>query len=193
MRIPKYSSYLGELSPAAPNLLNRDFSTDRPFEKMVTDITEFALGDGKVCLSPAVDCFDGMPIAWTIGTSPDSSLANDMLCKVSRLVPKGVRRVIHSDRGCHYRWPGRIGLMDKFGFVRSMSKKGCSPDNSACEGFFGTIKNEMFYNEGQSRTTVKEFIPCLENYLIWFRERRIKESLGYKSMIDRRRENGISK
>lgn len=39
---------------------------------------------------------------------------------------------------------------------------------------------------------VKEFIPYLENYLIWFRERRIKESLGYKSMIDRRREIGIS-
>ena len=188
----KYSSYLGELSPAAPNLLNRDFSADRPFEKIVTDITEFALSDGKVYLSPAIDCFDGMPIAWTIGTSPDSSLVNDMLCKVSRLVPKGVRCVIHSDRGCHYRWPGWIGLMDKFGFVRSMSKKGCSPDNSACEGFFGTIKNEMFYNEGQSRMTVKEFIPYLEDYLIWFRERRIKESLGYKSMIDRRRENGIS-
>ena len=74
-----------------------------------------------------------------------------------------------------------------------MSKKGCSPDNSACEGFFGTIKNEMFYNEGQSRMTVKEFIPYLENYLIWFRERGIKESLSYKSMIDRRREIGISK
>ena len=40
--------------------------------------------------------------------------------------------------------------------------------------------------------TVKEFIPYLENYLIWFRERRIRESLGYKSVIDRRRENGIS-
>ena len=61
------------------------------------------LSDGKACLSPAIDCFDGMPIAWTIGTSPDSSLANGMLCKVSRPVPKGVRCVIHSDRGCHYR------------------------------------------------------------------------------------------
>lgn len=48
----KYSSYLGELSPAVPNLLNRDFSADRPFEKIVTDITEFALSDGKVYLSP---------------------------------------------------------------------------------------------------------------------------------------------
>ena len=82
--------------------------------------------------------------------------------------------------------------MEELGFVRSMSKKGCSPDNSACEGFFGTIKNEMFYNEDQARMTVKEFIPYLEKYLNWFREKRIKESLGYKSMIDRRREIGVS-
>lgn len=40
--------------------------------------------------------------------------------------------------------------------------------------------------------TVKEFIPYLEKYLIWFREKRIKESLGYVSMIDRRREIGVS-
>jgi len=188
----KYSSYLGELSPEVPNLLNRDFSADRPFEKIVTDITEFALSDGKVYLSPAIDCFDGMPIAWTIGTSPDAALVNGMLEKVSRVVPKGTRCTIHSDRGCHYRWPGWIGLMDGFGFVRSMSKKGCSPDNSACEGFFGTIKNEMFYNEGQSKMTVREFIPYLENYLKWFIEKRIKESLGWKSMVDRRREIGVS-
>ena len=60
------------------------------------------------------------------------------------------------------------------------------------KGFFGTIKNEMFYNEGQANMTVKEFIPYLEKYLVWFREKRIKESLGYKSMIDRRKEDGVS-
>lgn len=188
----KYSSYLGELSPEAPNLLQRDFSAERPFEKIITDITEFALSDGKVYLSPAIDCFDGMPIAWTVGTSPNAKLANDMLRKVRGIVPIGTRCIVHSDRGCHYRWPGWIDLMREFGFLRSMSKKGCSPDNSACEGLFGTIKNEMFYNEGQSTMTVKEFIPYLEEYLAWFREKRIKESLGYKSMIDRRKELGIS-
>ena len=60
------------------------------------------------------------------------------------------------------------------------------------KSFFGTIKNEMFYNEGQASMTVKEFIPYLEKYLVWFREKRIKESLGYKSMIDRRKEDGVS-
>ena len=32
-----------------------------------------------------------------------------------------------------------------------MSKKGCSPDNSACEGVFGRLKNEMFYYVGIAR------------------------------------------
>lgn len=39
---------------------------------------------------------------------------------------------------------------------------------------------------------MKEFIPYLENYLIWLREGRIKELLAHKSMIDRRREIGVS-
>lgn len=140
----KHSSYLGELSPAVPNLLNRDFSADRPFDKRATGITELALSDGKACLSPAIDCFGGMPIAWTIGTSPDSGLVNDMLCKVSRPVPRGVRRVIHSDRGCHYRWPGWIGLMDKFGFVRSMSKKAARPTIPRGKASLGQSKTRCF-------------------------------------------------
>lgn len=130
----KCSSYLGELSPEAPNLLQRDSAAERPFEKMTADITEFALGDGKVYLSPAIGRFDGMPIAWTIGASPNAKLANDMLRKVHGIVLMGTRCIVYSDRGCHYRWPGWIGLMREFGFVRSMSKKGRSPDNSACEG-----------------------------------------------------------
>lgn len=182
----------GRIVDGAAQLAEQGFLRRQALRENSNGQAEFALSGRKVCLSPAIDRFDGMPIAWTMGTSPDSSLVSDMLCKVSRLVPKGVRCVIHSDRGCRYRWPGWIGLMDKLGFVRSMSKKVRSPGNSAREGFFGTIENEMFYNEGQSRMTAKEFIPYLENYLIWFRERRIKESLGYKSMIDRRREIGIS-
>lgn len=81
--------------------------------------------------------------------------------------------------------------MGEFGFVRSLPKKGCPPDNSAYEGFFGTIKSEMLCNEGQARMAAKES-PYLENCLNRFRKKRAKESLGYKSMIDRRREIGVS-
>ena len=115
-------------------------------EKWLTDITEFAIPAGKVYLSPIVDCFDGLLVNWNISTSPDALLVNSMLDDVAKLLSVGEKPIIHSDRGVHYRWPGWIDRMEKNGFIRSMSKKGCSPDNSACEGVFGRIKNEMFYN-----------------------------------------------
>ena len=48
-------------------------------------------------------------------------------------------------RGCHYRWPDWIHKLESACQVRSMSKEGCSPDNSACEGFWGRLRNEMSY------------------------------------------------
>lgn len=51
--------------------------------------------------------------------------------------------VLHSDCGRHCRRPGRIGICSEYGIARSMSKKACSPDNAACEGFFGRLKNEF--------------------------------------------------
>lgn len=104
----KYSSYQGEISPSVPNVLERDFHADRPNEKWLTDITEFALPAGKVYLSPIVDCFDGMVPCWTIGTSPDAALVNRMLDQAISGLEKGERPLIHSDRGCHYRRPGWI-------------------------------------------------------------------------------------
>ena len=63
----RYGSYMGEISPAPDNLLNRDFSANAPNEKWVTDITEFQIPAGKVYLSPMIDCFDGMAVSWSIG------------------------------------------------------------------------------------------------------------------------------
>ena len=68
--------------------------------------------------------------------------------------------------------------MEKYGYVRSMSKKGCSPDNSACEGFFGTMKNEFYYPNDWASVSTDEFIPQLEKYLVWFCDKRIKARLG---------------
>lgn len=140
----KYSSYMGEITKAAENVINRDFHSDRPNQKMVTDITEFSIPAGKVYLSPIIDCFDGMVSAWKISTNPNAELINSMLDEYNKTLKKGEKPIIHSDQGAHYRWPEWISRMDSYGFVRSMSKKGCSPDNSACEGFFGRMKNEIY-------------------------------------------------
>ena len=75
----RYSSYKGELTKAPKNLVNRDFHAERPNMLWVTDLTEFSIPAGKAHLWPVIDCYDGLPVAWTIGTSPNAALANGML------------------------------------------------------------------------------------------------------------------
>lgn len=188
----KYSSYQGEISPAVENVVARDFHADHPNEKWLTDITEFHIPAGKVYLSPLIDCFDGMPVSWTIGTSPDAELVNTMLDEGIKTLSGEERPLVHSDRGAHYRWPGWIERMEKAGLTRSMSKKGCSPDNSACEGFFGRMKNEMFYGYSWQDISIDQFITEVDEYMHWYAEKRVKVSLGGLSPLEYRRKLGIA-
>ena len=186
----KYSSYMGEISPAVPNLIERNFHAKQPNELWLTDITEFHIPAGKVYLSPVIDCFDGLPVSWTIGTSPNANLANTMLDYAIQTLNNDEHPIVHSDRGCHYRWPGWIERMEKAGLTRSMSKKGCSPDNSACEGFFGRLKNEMFYSRSWVGVSIEGFIAEVDQYLNWYCKKRIKMSLGGLSPIEYRKKLG---
>ena len=182
----KYNSYKGEISPEVPNILQRDFHALCPNQKWLTDLTEFALPAGKVYLSPVIDCFDGLVQSWTIGTSPNAQLVNSMLEKALANLRPNEHPIIHSDRGCHYRWPDWIQRVNEAGLVRSMSKKGCSPDNSACEGFFGRLKNEMFYGRSWYGVSLEQFMKRLDDYIHWYNEKRIKLSLGGMSPIEYR-------
>ena len=77
----KYNSYKGEISPSVPNIIQRNFHADKPNQKWLTDITEFAIPAGKLYLSVIIDCFDGMLVSWTVGTTPSAFLVNRMLEK----------------------------------------------------------------------------------------------------------------
>jgi transposase InsO family protein/transposase-like protein len=188
----KYNSYKGEVTPAVENLLERDFHADKPNLKWLTDITEFHIPAGKIYLSPVIDCFDGLAVSWTVGTSPDANLVNEMLDSAAGTLGDGEHPVVHSDRGGHYRWPGWIERMERYGLTRSMSKKGCSPDNSACEGFFGRLKNEMFYGRSWQGVETDEFIDMLDEYMHWYNESRIKMSLSAMSPVEYRRSLGLA-
>lgn len=96
----KYCSYKGEISPSVPNEVQRNFFSEKPNELLLSDISEFVIPEGKVYLSPTVDCFDGMLITWRISEP-----------------------IIHTDRGCHYRWPGWIKRMEINGYTRPISRK----------------------------------------------------------------------
>ena len=73
-----------------------------------------------------------------------------------------------------------------------MSRKGCSPDNAACEGFFGRLKTEMFYPRDWRATTIDQFTPGLNSYIRWYNEKRIKISLGSRSPIEYRANLGYA-
>ena len=96
------------------------------------------------------------------GEHPDEKLANDMLLKALVRLKPNEHPIIHSDRGGHYRWLKWIELTENAGLQRSMSKKGCSADNSACEGFFGRMKNEMFYGRSWDGISIEELINQIQ-------------------------------
>lgn len=187
----KYNSYKGEISPAPENIVNRTFIADRPNEKWLTDITEFGIPAGKVYLSPIIDCYDGMPVAWSIGTSPSSALVGNMLSAAVKTLKSDEKPIIHSDRGWHYRDMKWIKATDKAGLVRSMSRKACSADNSACEGFFGRLKNEIFYNHSWVGVSIRKFTEIINGYMFWYAAGRIKESLGGLSPLQYRVKQGV--
>ncbi|NHM15813.1 IS3 family transposase [Eggerthellaceae bacterium zg-887] len=173
------------------NLVGRNFRAGGPNGLWLADVTQFSIPAGKIYLSPAVDCFDGMPVSWAIRKSPNAEMANTMLRSACETIGGGEAPVIHSDRGCHCRWPGWLKTCEDDGLVRSMSKKGCSPDNSAMEGFFGRLKNEFFYDRDWDGVSIDEFISLLDDYMRYYRDDRIKESLDWKSPMQYRKSLGM--
>lgn len=185
----RYGSYLGKISPAPENLVNRDVKAATPNEKWLTDVTEFQIPAGKVYLSLMIDCFDCfdcfdcLVVSWTIGT-PDSDLVNTMLdAAIETVATAGDRPVVHSDRGAHYRWPGWLSRMHNAKLIRSMSRKGCSPGNAACEGFFGRLKTKHSILDSWQDITIDQFIQIIDSYIRWYNEKRIKYLLAHSVQL----------
>ena len=66
VRVKKYKSYKGQEGKIAPNILNRNFEASKPNEKWATDVTEFALCNEKIYLSPIIDLYNGEIISYKI-------------------------------------------------------------------------------------------------------------------------------
>ena len=81
--------------------------------------------------------------------------------------------------------------MENAGLTCSMSKKGCSPDNAAFEGFFGRLKNEMFCGRSWIDISMETFIDEINSYINWYNTKRIKQSLGYMSPTEYRHSLGL--
>ena len=188
----RYGSYEGETTPAPANLVDRDFTAERPNEKWLTDISEIKARDGK-----GVPLAAGRLLRWQDRRihrrlQPQRG-AGQPDAGESGLDAAGERAsLVHSDRGRHCRWPGWLGLMERFGLTRSMSAKGRSPDNAAAEGFFGRMKTEAVYPEKWEEHTRNEVLALVDEYIRWHDHERIKQSLGWMSPVQYRQSQGMA-
>ena len=187
-----HGSYEGEVSEHPGNKVGQDFEAGLPNFLWPADVTQFSIPAGRLCLSPVLDCFDGAIAGWTTSTSPNAEMANSMPGAALDTTTDHERRhlVIHSDCGCHYRRPGWMGICEEAGMARSMSRKGCSPDNSRMEGFFGTMKTEMFHGRDWAGVTLDELGKRIDAYIERHNTTRIKRSLGSMSPLQYRRSLG---
>ena len=66
------------------NLLKQDFRSEEPFRKFLTDITEVPCRDGKLYVSPIMDCFNGEIVALEIRNNMKKELCIDTLKQLKR-------------------------------------------------------------------------------------------------------------
>lgn len=83
------------------------------------------------------------------------------------------------------------GLAPYRAALQHRSRKGCSPDNAACEGFFGRLKTELFYPRDWQATTIEQFIQVVDS-IRWYNEKRINISLGSLSPLEYRKSLGLA-
>ena len=183
-RKSKYKSYKGEVGKIAPNVINRNFETSKPFEKLVTDVTEFAVCEDKVYLSPILDLYNNEIISYSVSLSPNFEQTREMLKGLFDKLPKGETPILHSDQGWQYQMKEFQRLLREHSIRQSMSRKGNCLDNSVMENFFGRLKVEMFY--GEKFESVNVFIDKLKEYVYYYNNERISLKLKGKSPVQYR-------
>lgn len=175
VRMKRYNSYRGDVGKIAPNLLNRNFVSDRPNQKWVTDVTEFSLFGQKLYLSPIMDLYSRDIVSYSITKHPSFRLVTDMIEKAFQKIPDGSDLILHSDQGWQYQMKPYQRMLAAKGIRQSMSRKGNCLDNAVMENFFGILKSELLYL--QEFDSVEHFVQELIDYLDYYNNRRIKENL----------------
>lgn len=161
----------------AENILSRDFRATKPNEKWLTDVTEFSIpGDSrKLYLSPILDLYDNSIPAYSLSFRNNNQLVFEMFRMARKKYPDATP-LFHDDRGFQYTSRAFKKLLDEAGMVHSMSRPGRCIDNGPMEGFFGTLKTEMFY--GMRFDHMDQLIEEIHNYIYYYQHERWQEKLG---------------
>ena len=184
IRIKKYQSYKGQQGTIARNLLKRDFKASKPYQKWVTDVTEFAVAGKKLYFSPILDLYNSEVVSYCISDRPDFNQTMDMLKKALKKLPAGARPLLHSDQGWQYQMKAYQHHLRKNKIRQSMSRKGNCLDNAVMENFFGLLKSELFYIE--QFKSYESLQNAIIEYVHYYNHNRIKLKLNGLSPVQYR-------
>lgn len=187
LMVKNYSSYRGSQGKIMKNLLKRNFKASMPFEKLVTDVTEFKVGNKKIYLSPIIDLFNNEVIAYHVGKSPNLKQITRMMKGVLLKLPKGAKPILHSDQGWQYQHVTYQTTLKEAGIKQSMSRKGNCIDNGAGESFFGRLKIECFYK--RKFANIRELMRAIHQFIRYYNEERIQERLNGLSPVEYRKQS----
>lgn len=175
---------------AVPNILNREFNADAPFQKGVTDVTEFDVGRNRVYVSAIQDLFDGAVISMSYSIYNNTELIMSMYQQMSPKIQKRLNNMlIHSDQGSLYRTIRYRDFISSKNITQSMSRKGNCYDNAVIESFFGTFKCETL--RLYPIHTIEQLKQELQEYANYYNQKRLKSTLGYKSPFQYRKDKGF--
>ena len=160
------------------NLLNRQFQSDRPNHKWVTDISYIHTNQGVLYLSMIRDLYDNSIVAYKSGTEQTINLVLDTIRLAMRKEKKRVAAELqlHSDQGFQYTSQAYFKLTQKYGITPSMSRRGNCYDNAMAENFFSILKTECIYRHKPA--SFKEANEMIDRYIHFYNYERIQSKTG---------------
>jgi len=181
----------GERSVIAGNVLDRQFTADRPNQKWVADFTYIWTAEGWLYVAAVIDLFSRRVVGWSMSATMTAQLVTDALIMAIWRRGKPDALLHHSDQGSQYTSEQFQRLMADNGVTCSMSRSGNVWDNAAMESFFSSLKTEwigkkIYRTRAQGKADVFDYIECFYN------PTRRHSTLGYLSPIDFEREAGVA-
>ena len=160
------------------NLLKRDFHTDRPNAKWVTDISYIHTSQGVLYLSMIRDLYDNSVVAYKTSSHQTVNLVLDTIRLALKQEKKRVTAELqlHSDQGFQYTSQAYFDLTQEYGITPSMSRRGNCYDNAMAENFFSILKTECIYR--QRLDSFEQANRLIDDFIYFYNHERIQLKTG---------------
>lgn len=152
------------------NLIKQDFTSDQPYQKLLTDISQISCRDGKLYISPIMDCFNGEIISLVMRSNMRKELCIDTFNAAAKRFPIN-GAILHSDRGSQYTSEAFRETLSNAGVLQSLSGVNHCFDNARMESFFATLKKELLYRIPTYKMKMDEVKAIIFRYVFVYYNR----------------------